>query len=130
MPKLNIIEEFDILTELQSPDFIFSTDSLEEKLAFCKYITNLSSHRILLLHSELLNVPFVIAGLTEEHIESLFKDSGYNIKKALFSNMSNQNYLKQVQEFMTELDNRNKTTENSTRLKNILQYLRDNKSII
>lgn len=130
MRDLTLLEEFDILSELQFPDFIYSDDSTEEKYAFSAYLASLSGRRILLLHNELINMPFVLASLKENHIEIIIKEGGFNIKKILLSNLSSPEFLKQSSDFAAELDRREKTTENSTRLKNILQYLRDNKYII
>lgn len=118
------------MTELQNPDFIFSTDSLEEKLAFIKYISNLTGRRIILLDDDIFILPFVVSSLKESNIETILKEGGYNLKKILFSNLSNPDFLKQVSEFINEIDRREKTTENSTRFKNILQYLRDNRFIV
>lgn len=128
--ELNILEEFDILSELQFPDYIYSLDSEEEKFAFSNYIKYLSGRRVLLLHNGLFDYPFAVASLREIHIEEIFKNGGYAFKKILLDNLSDQEFLKQVSDFIAELDRREKTTENSTRLKNILQYLRDNKYII
>lgn len=130
MPTLNPFEELDILIELQFPDFVYATSSDEEKIAFSKYITSFPSQRILLISATIFNFYFVVAGLKEIHIETLVKDGDHNTKKVLFSNMSTPGFLNQVSDFAAELDRRGKTTENSTRLKNILQYLSDNKYII
>lgn len=130
MPTLNQFEELDILIELQFPDFVYATNSDEEKIAFSKYINSLPSQRILLTSATILNFYFVVAGLKEIHIETLIKDGDYNMKKIIFLNKSTQEFSRQVSDFANELDRRDKTTENSTRLKNILQYLSDNKYII
>lgn len=131
MPKeLTLLEEFDIIAELQFPDFVYATDSMEEKIAFSKMISNLSNKRIMLLDDALFNFPYIAAGLQEEHIETIIKEGDYDGKKIIFENFNDLYFLKQTEELMDELDRREKTTENSTRLKNILQYLRDNKSII
>lgn len=128
--ELNILEEFDILSELQFPDYIYSLDSEEEKFAFSNYIRYLSGRRILLLHDRLFSYPFAVASLREIHIEEIFKNGGYAFKKMFLDNLSDLEFLKQVSDFVTELDKRGRTTENSTKLKNILQYLKDNKHII
>lgn len=130
MPILNLFEELDILIELQFPDFVYATSSDEEKIAFSKYINSFPSQRILLISATIFNFYFVVAGLKEIHIETLLKDGDHNTKKMLFFNMSTPGFLSQVSDFVAELDRRDKTTENSTRLKNILQYLSDNKYII
>lgn len=130
MPTLNPFEELDILIELQFPDFVYATGSDEEKIAFSKYINSLSSQRILLVSATIFNFYFVIAGLKEIHIETLVKDGDHNTKKVLFSNISNLEFISQASDFAAELDRRGKTTENSARLKNILQYLSDNKYVI
>ena len=44
--------------------------------------------------------------------------------------ISNPEFLKQVSDFIAELDNSQKTTENSTRFNSILQYIKDNKFIV
>lgn len=131
MPKeLTLLEEFDIITELQFPDFVYSTESLEEKVAFCNFINKLSDHRILSLDYDLFNLPFVFTGLKEGHIEYLLKEGSHIFKKILYVNISDSEFLKQISDFASELDKRGRTTENSTRLKNILQYLKDNRFII
>lgn len=130
MEELNILEKFDILTELQFPDYIYSIESVEEKIAFSNYISALSDRRILLLHEGSYNFPFVIAGLKESHIEIILKESNYYSKSLLLFKFLNPVDLKQISNFITELDRRGKTTENSARLKNILQYLRDNRFVI
>lgn len=131
MPKeLTLLEEFDIIAELQFPDFVYAADSIEEKIAFCKFIERLSARRIMLVDDILFDFPFVVAGLTENHIETLIRESDYNCKKTLFENFNDSYFLKQVEELINELDRRGKTTENSTRFKNIMQYLRDNRFIV
>lgn len=131
MPKeLDPIEEFDILTELQFPDYIYSIDSIDEQIAFSKYINSLPDRRILLLHNELLTAPFVVAGLTENHIETIIKDGSYNSKFVIFIALADEEFMNDVLSFSNELDYRNKTTENSTRLTSIVQYLKDNANII
>ncbi len=127
MRELTLLEEFDILSELQFPDFIYSADSAEEKFAFSAYLASLSGRRILLLHNEIFNMPFALASLKENHIETIIKEGGFNVKKILLSNLLNDGIAKQSSDFAAELDRRAKATENSARLKNILQYLKDNK---
>lgn len=132
MPKeLTLLEEFDIIAEFQFPDFVYASDSLEEKKAFANYMGSLSSRRILLFDDGVFYFPFAIAGLREQHIETIVKDGDHSLKEdILFNLLSNPDFLKQVSDFTDELDERGRTTENSTRLKNILQYLKDNKYII
>lgn len=131
MPKeLTLLEELDIITELQFPDFVYSTESMEEKIAFCGFINRLSDRRILSLDDDLFNLPFVFAALKENQLEYLLKEGSYIFKKILYVNISDLEFLKQVSDFVDELDKRGRTTENSTRLKNILQYIKDNKYII
>lgn len=131
MPKeLTLLEEFDVIAELQFPDFAYSTESFEDKIAFCNFINKLPERRILLLDDDLFNLPFVFAGLQEIHIEHLLKDGGYILKKILHVNIADTDFFNEVLKFVSELDSRNKTTENSTRIKNIVQYLKDNKHII
>lgn len=132
MPKeLTLLEEFDIIAELQFPDFVYTSDSLEEKIAFTNYIGSLSSRRILLFDDGVFYFPFAVAGLREQHIETIIKDGDHSLKEdMIFNLLSNSNFLEQVSDFTDELDKRGRSTENSTRLKNILQYLRDNKYII
>lgn len=128
--ELDPLEEFDVLSEFQFPDFIYSLDSIEEKISFSNYINSLSNRRILLIHDELFNSYFVLASLKEDQLETLVKEGGSNIKKIIISNLSDSETIKKVAEFASELDKRSKTTENSTRSRNILQYIKDNKSII
>lgn len=128
--ELNLIEEFDILTEFQFPDYIYSIDTIEEQIVFSKYINSLSNHRILLLHREIFDFPFVLAGLKEGQMETIIKDSAQELKDNLIFNFSETGFLDEITAFVDELDKRSGTTENSTRLKNILQYLKDNKYII
>lgn len=131
MPKeLTALEEFDLIMELQFPDFVYSIDSMEEQIAFSKMINILSSHRIMMLYDDLFDYPFVIAGLQSNHIETLIQESELTLKKGIIFNLSDPEFLNEVGEIIAELDRRDKTTENSTRLKNILQYLKDNKYII
>lgn len=131
MPQeLSTLEEFDILSELQFPEYIFSIDSIEEQLAFSTYISSLSGRRILIVHDGILNYPFVVAGLTETHIEIILKEGSANMKKTLMNNILNIEFQEEISRFITELDRHNKTTENFTRFKNILQYVKDNKIII
>lgn len=131
MPKeLTLLEEFDVIAELQFPDFAYSTESFEDKIAFCNFINKLPERRILLLDDDLFNLPFVFAGLQEIHIEHLLKDGGYILKKILHVNIADADFFNEVLKFVSELDSRNKTTENLTRIKNIVQYLKDNKHII
>lgn len=128
--ELDLIEEFDILTEFQFPDYIYSIDTTEEQIVFSKYINSLSNHRILLLHREIFDFPFVLAGLKEGQVETIIKDSAQELKDNLIFNFSEIGLLDDITTFIDELDKRSGSTENSTRLKNILQYLRDNKYIV
>lgn len=128
--ELDLIEEFDILTEFQFPDYIYSIDTTEEQIVFSKYINSLSNHRILLLHREIFDFPFVLAGLKEGQAETIIKDSAQELKDNLIFNFSEIGLLDDITTFVDELDKRSGSTENSTRLKNILQYLKDNKYIV
>lgn len=130
MIQLNPLEEIDVLIELQNPLFVYATNSMEEQIAFAKYINSLSDKRILLLGINLFETPFIIATLKENNIEAILREGGNELKKILFSNLSNPEFVKKVADFVIELDRRDKTTENSTRFKNILQYLRDNRFIV
>lgn len=131
MPKeLTFLEEFDITMELEFPDFVYATNSMEEKIAFCNLMSGLSNRRIMLLYDDLFDYPFVIAGLQLGHIETLIKESDLDLKENIILNLSAPEFLKEVEEIIAELDRRQKTTENSARLKNILQYLKDNKFIV
>ena len=131
MPShLTTLEEVDIITEMQSPELVYSIESTEEQIIFSKYINSLPDKRIVLLNINLFNFPFVIAGLKESHIETLTKEEALVVKKYVFANLSNTEFSRKVVEFISELDRREKTTENTTRIKNIIQYLKDSKNII
>lgn len=130
MAELAPIEEIDILIEMQNPLFIYSTDSIDEQIAFAKYINNLSDRRILLSEQILFDTPFAIAGLRENHVEAILKESDYKIKHEMFTAFNNYEFLIEIQKFITELDRIQKTIENSARFQNIIQYLRDNRFII
>lgn len=132
MPKeLSLLEEFDVIMELQFPDFIYSLETINEKVAFIDYISSFSNRRILTIDDDLFNYPFVIAGLKQDHIETLIREGDVEMKKNLIFNLLfNDIFIKEVDKFAVELDNRQKTTENTTRIKNIIQYLKDNKNII
>lgn len=131
MPQpLNILEEFDVLSELQFPDYIYSLESVEEQIVFSKYISSLPEKRTLILHDNILNLPFVISGLNKEQVETIIKNGGYSMKKIMLDNIFDPEFLSDVNKFVIELDSREKTTENTTKIKNIIQYLKDNKNII
>lgn len=129
--ELNFLEELDILFELQYPNYVFTMDNLDEKIAFSKYISSLSNKRMVILNDAIYEeLSFAVAGLKEGHIETILKDGPHATKRTIFSIFSNPEFLKQVIDFITELDRRGKTTENSARFQNIMQYLKDNKYIV
>lgn len=131
MPKeLTVLEEIDLTTEIYYPDQTYSVETQEEMESLARYINSLSNRRILLLADYLFAEPYVLWGLNEGHIETIIKAGKLELKKTLITILLNPIIMEKMLNYFNKLDNREKTTENSTRFKNILQYLRDNRFIV
>jgi hypothetical protein len=123
--KDNIIDKFAL------PHISFPQESIEQKKLLALHVLNSSANEILLSPSYAFSYPAVISGLIETHIEYIAKHAPVNYKKELLGAIIQNYKIKEIFEIVQSMDDDMSPgkTGNQTRMRNVIQYVFDNKKV-
>jgi hypothetical protein len=128
--NLGLLEEFDIEREIKTPHLMYRNFSTINKKRVAYSILSRKLNEIILINSPGFCVDAVFAGLSEKHIEYIAKNAPMEYKKNILDLLYQaniENILKITQDMDKDLGEN--VTQNQDRLKNIIQYIKDNHAV-
>lgn len=129
--KLSIEEELDIREYLSEPHLTYIDDSvlIRKKVAYS--ILKRDLNEILLIDSSGFLIDSVFSGLTEKHIEHIAKNAPEKYKQNLLEIQNDKGMMEGVFEIAKSMDEDlgEKVTQNQQRIKNVIQYIKDNQIV-
>lgn len=126
---LSISEEMAIEQSIREPfaDYLFSPLNIKCDISFS--IRSRDENEILLLDIYGFSLDFIFAGLTEKHIAYIAKNAPKNYKENLLKILQDIEMMKGVFEIAIDMDTDigKNVTQNQDRVKNVIQYIKDNR---
>ncbi|OGI15588.1 MAG: hypothetical protein A2Z52_01130 [Candidatus Moranbacteria bacterium RBG_19FT_COMBO_42_6] len=129
--NLNMLEEFDIIGKFQYPHMLFFPITPVSKKQTAYLMMSKREDEILLISSPGFGNASVVAGLTEKNIEYLAKKGPRDFKEAILKILQDQIALKEILEIAKSMDDdvSGNATQNQSRIKNVIQYIKDNRVV-
>ena len=127
--NMEIEKEILIRNNLREPHFSYAEDSVFNKKKASILMMHKSNDEVLLVDSYGFNFDSIFAGLTERHIEYIAKNGPRDYKNNIMKMLRDQEMMKGVFEIAKTMDDdsgRN-ATDNQDRIRNVIQYIKDNK---
>lgn len=127
---LSALEEFDAQRKIQFPHLLHEASSLSDKKNIAYVVLAKSADEILLVSPSGFGEATVIAGMTEKNTEHLVKFAPREYKENLVSAIADSYLLNDVWEIVSAMDDDegNVSTKNQDRIKNVIQYIKDNRA--
>ncbi len=130
MLELTLPEEFNIKGTIQEPHFSYIESTILNRMRVSSSILNRNEQDVLLIDNSGFLIDSVFTGLTEKHIEYIAKNGPQKYKESLLKILQDTEMMKGVSEIAKAMDEdlgRN-TTQNQDRVKNVIQYIKDNRT--
>lgn len=126
-----MLEEFDITGRLQYPHLLFFPITLISKKQTAYLVMSKREEDVFLINSPGFGNASVFAGLTEKNIECLTKKGPDEFKEEILKIFLDQAALKEVLEIVKAMDEdlRGQSTQNQDRIRNVIQYIKDNRIV-
>jgi len=131
MINLTSPEEFNIKGIIQEPHFSYIESTLNNRKDVSCSVLRRNENDILLIASFGFIIDSVFAGLTEKHIEFIAKNGPGDYKENLLKILQDQEMMKGVFEITLDMDTDmgKNITQNQDRVRNVIQYIKDNKIV-
>jgi hypothetical protein len=113
---------------LQSPYLLPSQNDILAKKKIAFLVASKNEEEILLVSPGGFLSSTVLAGITEKNIEHVAKNAPREYKKNIIEALGNQETMKEIMEIAKAMDDdlgRN-ITKNQDRIRNVIQYIKDN----
>jgi hypothetical protein len=125
---LTTIEEMNATEHLKEPHLSYVVASLQERKKVSLDILKRHENEIILIASSGFLIDSVFAGLNEKHINYIAKNAPRDYKKNILQTIRDPEMLQEVFEIAKAMDKDlgENVTQNQDRLKNIIQYIKDN----
>jgi hypothetical protein len=129
--ELLLLEKINITESLETPHLSYIDDSLVERKKVAYSILSRTTGDILLLHNSGFRIDSVFAGLTGKHIEHIAKNAPKKYKESLLKSIQDVEMLSSALEIAKDMDEdlSEKENKNQERVKNIIQYIKDNRAV-
>ena len=126
--NIPIETELTIRKYLREPHFSYIEESIFNRKQVSTILLSKKQDEILLIDSYGFNFDSVFAGLTEKHIEYIAINGPKNYKENLLKILQDQEMMKGVFEIAKAMDEDlgENVTQNQDRIKNVIQYIKDN----
>ena len=120
-----------ILEQFIVPYIHFPHKTEGQKIMLAQYISNLDVKSLLIPSCYIFSYSPIVAGLTEKHVEYVAKNAPAVYKTELLNAVSQDYKLQEIFNIAKLMDDDlgNNSTENQMRIRNIVQYIKDNKTI-
>lgn len=131
MNNLDSIEEFDIMSDFTIPHLLLSaTDTLAQK-KIALSILKRKPEEFLLMNSTALETDFVFAGITLAGIQYIAINGPADYKESLLEATGNKETMEGVLKIAKAMDRDlgEGATQNQQRVRNVIQYIRDNQAV-
>jgi hypothetical protein len=126
-----LLEEFDIISEIQTPHLIHKDFSLVTKKRVAYSILRRKPEEILLMNSPAFSVDAILAGLSEKQIEHIALSAPDEYRKEIIDSLRQDYKIKEIMEIAQSMDEDlgENSTQNQERAKNVIQYIKDNRVV-
>lgn len=128
--NINYADETLVIKSLQKPYFLYTSNRLTDRATVAKLVFLKKENEMLLVDPFGFLIDSVFAGLTEKHIGYIAKNGPKEYKENLLEILSDQGAMKGVFEIAKAMDEdmNGDTNQNQERVKNVIQYIKDNKT--
>lgn len=123
--NIDIEKELSIRNNLGEPHLSYIEDSISNRKNVSSLVVSKNTNEILLIDSYGFLIDSVFAGLTEKHIEYIAKNAPQDYKNNILKILKDQQMMNGVFEITQSMD-ANNTMEHQKRIKNVIQYIKDN----
>lgn len=126
--KLSLIEEIECREKIYTPFLTYVGNSIIERKKIARDILTRKSEDVLLVDKWGFNIDSIFAGLSESHIEYFSKHAPREYKKSLMEIFQDKEMMDGVWEIVKSIDEDegDGLMQNQKRIKNVIQYIRDN----
>lgn len=123
--------EFDIDRQLREPHFSYIDDNVLNKKKVSFLILSKDNSRILLVDSYGFIFDSIFTGLSEKHIEHIAKNGPKDYKENILKILKDKEMMQGVFEIAKAMDEDlgGGSTRHQTRVKNVIQYIKDNQVV-
>ena len=127
---LTTLEEFDVTQRIQCPHTLFYPLTHSSKIEIATLILSKTTDNVLLITTIGFSIDSVFAGLSEKHIEYIAKNGPKEYKKNLLKILGDKEIIGSALEIAKAMDEDlgEKVTQNQERVKNVIQYINDNRT--
>lgn len=126
---LSMLEELNIIENLKEPHLSYIIGTMVERKKVAYLVLGKDEKDILLIDSSGFLIDSVFAGLSEKNIEYITKKGPQKYKEALIKILKDQEMMRGAFEIVKAMDDDlgSGVTQNQTRIKNVIQYIKDNR---
>jgi hypothetical protein len=122
--------EDELREKLALPHVFFANETPEKAAILAWHVLSLSNEEVLLMTPFAFTYGGVLAGLKLEHIEHIAKNAPDKYKKELIEAINKDYIQREMIEIAKEMDDDlGNSNKNQIRIKSVLQYISDNKSV-
>lgn len=124
-----MLEELNIIENLKEPHLSYIIGTMVERKKVAYLVLGKDEKDILLIDSSGFLIDSVFAGLSEKNIEYITKKGPQKYKEALIKILKDQEMMRGAFEIVKAMDDDlgSGVTQNQTRIKNVIQYIKDNR---
>ncbi len=128
MTNLSLIKDIEIEESIKEPYLAYFSETIIDRKKVAYSLLNRKKEDILLIASPGFLIDSVFAGLTEEHIEYIALNGPRGYKENLIKILQDEKMMEGVFEIVKSIDEDlgQNIKKNQDRIKNILQYIKDN----
>jgi hypothetical protein len=118
-----------ILDRFVIPQIVFPQDTNQQKAALAWHILSLKDAELLLCGALAFSYSGIIAGISQNAIEYIAKNAPRRYRVELLESLKKNYVQKEVFEIAKSMDEDlgKNTTQNQDRIKNLIQYIKDNR---
>lgn len=126
---LTTIEELNITDNIREPHLSYVIETIIDRKKVSLSVLRRTAEEILLIDSSGFLIDSVFAGLTEKNLEYISINGPQKYKVSLLKILQDRKMMKGVFEIAKALDEDlgENITQNQDRIKNVIQYIKDNK---
>ena len=127
--KIDLLSELKIYKLLGKPHFSYVLNSVANRKTVASSMLQRDEGVILLADSDGFLIDSVFAGLSGKHIEHIAKNAPRDYKNNILKILQDQEMMRGVFEIAKAMDDDlgRGTTQNQDRVKNVIQYIKDNR---
>lgn len=127
---LTTLDEFDITRKFQFPH-TFRYQNISQKKDMAGYFLSKNVDELLLITSSGFSTGFILAGISEKNIEYIAINAPNEYKEEIIKSLTQEHVRQEVFEIAREMDDDlgKGMTQNQDRVRNVIQYVLDNRVV-